>query len=74
MNFLTDDDGFAINTAQITAVRIKANKNDGTFKHKKEYPFVAIVHVAGREKPFAVYLTKSHERELSRFVQNRSGT
>jgi hypothetical protein len=73
MKFLTDDEGFAINAAQITAVRIKANKNDGTYKNNQDYPFVADVHVAGREKPFTIYLTEVQERELSQFVKDRGG-
>jgi hypothetical protein len=73
MKFLTDDDGFSINTAQITAVKIKTNKNDGTFKNSRKYPFVADVHVIGREKPFTIYLTEGRKTELSRFMKDREG-
>jgi len=71
MKFLCDDEGLAINTAQITAVKIKQNKNDGTFKNGEEYPFVADVHVLYREKPFTIYLTREKERELSQFMKNK---
>ena len=70
MKFLTDDDGLSINPAQITAVKFKTNKNDGSFKNKREYPVVADIHVAGREKPFVFFLTARQERELSRFVRD----
>ena len=73
MKFLVDNEGFAISTAQITAVKIKANKNDGSFKNKRDYPFVSDVHVAGREKPFTIYLTGRQEAELSLFVKEREG-
>jgi hypothetical protein len=73
MKFLVDNDGFGINTAQITAVKIKTNKNDGSFKNNREYPFFADVYVSGREKPFAVYLTERQEAELSRFMKEREG-
>jgi hypothetical protein len=72
MKFLIDDEGLAINTALITAVKIKQNKNDGTFKNNRGYPFVADIHVSGgREKPFTVFLTEKQERELSQFVKDR---
>jgi hypothetical protein len=74
MKFLVDNDGLAINTAQITAVKIKTNKNDGSFKNNREYPFVADVHVSGREKPFTIYLTDRQEAELSRFMKEREGS
>jgi hypothetical protein len=57
MKFLVDNEGFAINTAQITAVRTKANKNDGSFKNNRDFPL-----------PF--FLEKQ-ERELSQFVKDR---
>ena len=71
MKFLADDEGLAINIAQITAVKIKTNKNDGTYKNKRVYPFVADVFVVGREKPFTIYLTEARERELSRFMNGK---
>ncbi len=70
MNFFYSGDGKAFNIDQIQAVNIKQNQNDGSFKHNREYPFVADVHVSGREKPFTVYLTGEKEAELSRLVQN----
>jgi hypothetical protein len=72
MKFLTDNEGLAINTAQITAVKIKANKNDGTFKNNRDYPFVADVHVSGKEKPFTIFLTERQESELSQFMERGS--
>ncbi|MDR1626994.1 MAG: hypothetical protein LBT33_10695 [Spirochaetia bacterium] len=71
MKFLVDNEGFAVNTAQMTAVRIKTNKNDGSFKNNRDYPFVADVHVSGREKPFTVFLTQGQGAELSLFVKER---
>jgi hypothetical protein len=73
MKFLVDNDGFAISTAQITAVRIKANKNDGSFKNNRDYPVVADVHVSGREKPFTVYLDASQEADLALMMKGREG-
>ena len=71
MKFLTDDEGLSVNTAQITAVRIKPNKNDGTFKHYREYPVVVDVHVLDREKPFTMYLSSKQEKELSKFMKSQ---
>ena len=72
MNFLFDDeDELCINPAQITAVKFKRNKNDGSFKNSRDYPFVADVHVAGREKPFTVFLTHEKKQELAQFLKNR---
>jgi hypothetical protein len=34
------------------------NKNDGSFKNNRDFPVIADVHVAGREKPFTVFLTE----------------
>ena len=73
MKFLTDNDGFAINTAQITAVKIKTNANDGSFKNNRDYPFVADVHILYREKPFTIFLTKEQETELSLLFKEREG-
>ena len=73
MKFLTDDEGLGINTSQILAVKIKSNKNDGTYKNYRDYPHVADVHVIGREKPFTIYLTESQERELSLFMRDKEG-
>jgi len=72
MNFqFDDDDELFINPVQMTVVKFKRNKNDGTFKNKDAYPFVADVHVAGREKPFTVYLTHEKKQELAQFMENR---
>ena len=71
MKFLTDDDGLAINTSLITAVRFKENKNDGSYKNSRKYPHVADVHVSGREKPFTIYLSDEQKDELSRFMKSR---
>ena len=73
MKFLTDDDGLAISIDRIIAIKIKENKNDGSFKNRKEYPFVADVHVEGREKPFTIYLSESQNQELSQFTQIKGG-
>jgi hypothetical protein len=70
MKFLIDNEGIAINTALMTAVKIKQNKNDGSFKNNREYPFVADVHVSGREKPFTTYLTESQSKELTQFLKD----
>ena len=71
MKFLTDDEGLAINVSQITAIKIKPNKNDGSYKNSRDYPFVADVHVSGKDKPFTIFLTGTQERELSQFVKER---
>jgi hypothetical protein len=71
MKFLYDEDGLAINMANITAIKIKPNKNDGSFKNNMSYPYVADVHVSGREKPFTVYLTREKEAEVSQFIKNK---
>ena len=70
MKFLTDDEGLVINVALITAVRFKANNNDGSYKNKTEYPHVADVHVSGKEKPFTIYLTGPQKAELSLFIKS----
>jgi hypothetical protein len=73
MKFLTDGDGFSVSAAHITAVRIKTNRNDGSFKNRREYPFVADVYVSGRGKPFSIYLTAGRASELSLFVKEDNG-
>jgi hypothetical protein len=47
--------------------------NDGSFKNNREYPFVADVHVSGREKLFTIYLTERQEAELPLFMKEREG-
>ena len=74
MKYLIDDDGLAINTAQITAVRFKPNKNDGSYKNNREYPFIADIFVLDREKPFTVFFTEAQERELSRFMKDKENS
>ena len=72
MNFIFDDeDELFISPVQITAVKFKRNKNDGSFKNREEYPFVADVHVVGREKPFTVFLTREKKQELVQFLKDR---
>ena len=71
MKYFTDNSGLFINTALIIAVKMKPNKNDGTFNSREEYPFVADVHVKGREKPFTIYLTHEKEREISQYMRGR---
>ena len=72
MKFLTDDDGFSINPAHITAVR-PVKENTGSYKNNKEYPYVVDIHVTNREKPFTVYLNESQKEELARLVQGVGG-
>jgi hypothetical protein len=72
MKFLNDGEGLSINTALITAVKIKPNKFVETYKNREDYPYVADVHVSGREKPFTVYLTREKEQELSQFMKENN--
>jgi hypothetical protein len=68
-------DGLAINFDHVAAVRLRRNKNDGSFHNKDVYPYVADVFTAGNRTPFTVYLAGKTADELKRMtgIEERDG-
>jgi hypothetical protein len=67
MNFLRFDE-LTVNFDQVAAIRLRRNKNDGSFHNKDVYPYVAEIFTAGNRTPFIVHLTGKTADELRRMI------
>jgi hypothetical protein len=65
MNFIRFDD-LMVNLERVTAVKIRRNTNDGSFRNKKDYPYAAELYGGG--KPFTVHLTEKMMEEFNRQI------
>ncbi|MDR1073783.1 MAG: hypothetical protein LBL45_08935 [Treponema sp.] len=66
MNFVKFDE-LMVNLDRVSAVRIRQNKNDGSYRNQNEFPYVADFF-AGGEKPLTVHLTSKMANELNRLI------
>jgi hypothetical protein len=66
VNFVKFDE-LMVNFDHVTAIRIRPNKNDGSFRNKNDCPFVAELYNGGG-KPFTAHLTEKMAYELNRLV------
>jgi hypothetical protein len=69
MNFVKFDE-LMINFDRVTAIRLRQNKNDGSFRNKKDYPYVAELYNSDG-KPFIVHLTAKMASEFSRLIASK---
>jgi hypothetical protein len=56
-----------VNLDLVSAVRIRQNKNDGSYWNQEKFPYV-IDLFAGGDKPFTVHLTSEMAHELNRLI------
>jgi hypothetical protein len=64
MTFIQFDEELAINIDRVCAVKIRRNRNDGSYRNNADYPFIADIFVAGHGKPFTVHLTEYRVKAL----------
>jgi hypothetical protein len=67
MNFVKFDE-LMVNLDRVSAVRLRKNKNDGSYRNQGEFPYVADVY-AGAGKAFTVHLTSKMVHELNRLIE-----
>jgi hypothetical protein len=66
MKFVKFDE-LMVNLDRVSAVRLRKNKNDGSFRNQAEFPYVADLFTGG-SKPFTVHLTSKMAQELTRLI------
>jgi hypothetical protein len=66
MNFVKFDE-LMVNLDRVTAIRIRQNKNDGSFRNKDDYPYAVELYNGG-DKPFTVHLTAKMAYELNQRI------
>jgi hypothetical protein len=66
MNFVKFDE-LMVNLDRVSAVRLRQNKNDGSYRNQEEFPYVADLFTGGG-KPFTVHLTSKMAHELNRLI------
>ncbi|MDR1220435.1 MAG: hypothetical protein LBK73_12610 [Treponema sp.] len=66
MNFVKFDE-LMVNLDRVSAVRLRQNKNDGSYRNQEEFPYAADLF-AGCGKPFTVHLTSKMAHELNRLI------
>ncbi|MDR1218673.1 MAG: hypothetical protein LBK73_03575 [Treponema sp.] len=66
MNFVKFDE-LMVNLDRVSAIRLRQNKNDGSYRNQEEFPYIADLF-AGGDKPFTVHLTSKMANELNRFI------
>ena len=67
MNFVRFDE-LTINFDCVTAIRLRQNKNGGSYRNKDDYPVVADIFVSGSGKPFTIHLTNKMADEFNRHI------
>jgi hypothetical protein len=66
MNFVKFDE-LMVNLDRVSAVRLRQNKNDGSYRNQEDFPYVADLFTGGG-KPFTVHLTSKMAHELNRLI------
>jgi hypothetical protein len=66
MKFVKFDE-LMVNLDRVSAVRLRQNKNDGSYRNQEEFPYVADLFAEG-DKPFTVHLTSKMAHELNRLI------
>jgi hypothetical protein len=66
MNFVKFDE-LMVNFDRVTAIRLRQNKNDGSFRNKDDYPYVVELD-SGGGKPFTAHLTAKMAEEFNRLI------
>jgi hypothetical protein len=66
MKFVKFDE-LMVNLDRVSAVRIRQNKNDGSYRNQAEFPYVVDLFTGG-DKPFTVHLTSKRAHELNRLI------
>jgi hypothetical protein len=67
MNFVRFDE-LMVNFDRVSAIRLRQNKNDGSFRNKDEYPYVVDLFVGENGKPFTFHLTAKMADAFKRLV------
>jgi hypothetical protein len=70
MNFVKFDE-LMINFDLVSAIRLRQNKNDGSFRNKDDYPYVADLFTGGNGKPFTIHLTTKMTDAFKRLVASQ---
>ncbi|MDR1893022.1 MAG: hypothetical protein LBQ48_08455 [Oscillospiraceae bacterium] len=72
MNFVKFDE-LTVNLDRVAAYRLRQNKNDGSFRNKEDYPYVAELY-GGGEKPFTIHLTEKMMAEFKQLISAKDLT